>query len=48
MDLKKELENIKTEDWIIDDLLDLYNIIQNKIDQQLQFIMMSDYEEKNN
>ena len=44
MDLKKELENIKIEDWKVDDLLDLKIIIQKKIDQRLQLIIMGDYE----
>jgi hypothetical protein len=44
MDLKKELENIKIEDWKVDDLLDLKEIIQKKIDQRLQLIITGDYE----
>jgi hypothetical protein len=44
MDLKKELENIKIEDWKVDDLFDLKDIIQKKIDQRLQLIIMGDYE----
>lgn len=44
MDLKKELENIKIEDWKFDDLHDLKEIIQKKIDQRLQLIIMGDYE----
>lgn len=44
MDLKKELENIKIEDWKVDDLLDLNIIIQKKIDQRLQLIITGDYE----
>lgn len=44
MDLKKELENIKIEDWKVDNLLDLKEIIQKKIDQRLQLIITGDYE----
>ena len=47
MDLKKELENIKIEDWKVDDLLDLKVIIQKKIDQRLQLIITGDYEGRN-
>ena len=47
MDLKKELENIKIEDWKFDDLHDLQIIIQKKIDQRLQLIITGDYEGRN-